>query len=193
VTVADLCPEMLRIDLREAQRRGFAVRTIEGSMDRLEMLADESFDLVYQPVSTCYVEDLREVYREVARVLRDLGLYVGQHKQPTCQQVTERDSRDRYVIGVEYYHRGPLPEIDDDSYREPGATEFLHRWEDLVGGLCRAGFVLEDLAEPVRGDPKSPVSHFGHRGMFVPPFVRLKARRLPRASQAPPERRLWTP
>lgn len=193
VTVLDLSPEMLRLDQREADRRGLHVRTIEGSMSDLSVLRDEAFDIVHQPVSTCYVPDLGPVYGGIARVLRDGGLYISQHKQPITMQIVDRDDRDRYVIGVEYYHTGPLPPVADVSYRESGAVEYLHRWDVLIGDLCRAGFVIEDLREPFRADPKAQPGHFGHRGRFAAPYVRLKARRLPRSSSpsAPPS--LWTP
>lgn len=192
VTVVDLSSEMLRQDLQEARRRNLSVRVFEGSMHDLGMLTDEAFDIVHQPVSTCYVPDVTAVYREVARVLRDGGLYISQHKQPTCLQIVERDAHDRYVVGVRYYHSGPLPPVGDTSYREPGAVEFLHRWENLAGGLCRAGFVIEDLREPCRADPRAAPGHFGHRGQFVPPYVRIKARRLPhRTTSSTPA--LWTP
>jgi SAM-dependent methyltransferase len=193
VTVVDLSPEMLRQDVQEAARRNLSVCAIESSMHDLAMLADESFDIVHQPVSTCYVPDISAVYREVARVLRDAGLYISQHKQPTSLQIVERDPGDRYVIGVPYYRHGPLPPVGDTSYREAGTVEFLHRWEDLAGGLCRAGFVIEDLREPCRADARAPAGHFGHRGQFVPPYARIKARRTPRSGIARPTPMLWTP
>ncbi|MFN0054322.1 MAG: class I SAM-dependent methyltransferase [Planctomycetales bacterium] len=194
VTVVDLSPEMLRQDVQEAARRRLAVRAVEGSMDDLSQFADESFDLVHQPVSTCYVPSVEAVYREVARVLRDNGLYISQHKQPTSLQIVERDPHDRYIVGVRYDHAGPLPPVGDDAYREPGAVEFLHRWEQLVGGLARSGLSLEDLREPQRGDERSPPGHFGHRGLFIPPYVRMKARRIPRTvAAASSGRSIWTP
>jgi SAM-dependent methyltransferase len=193
VTVVDLSPGMLRLDAQEAVRRGLSVVVYEGSMDDLSMLKDQSFDLVHQPVSTCYVPNVAAVYAEIARVLRDGGLYISQHKQPTSLQISHRDARNRYVIGVEYFHAGPLPAVEDQSYRENGAVEYLHRWEELVGGLCRAGFVIEDLREPCRADLTKPAGHYGHRGRYVPPYVRIKARRLPRDRTRRAEKNLWLP
>lgn len=193
VTVVDLSPEMLWLDQQESKKRGLTVRTIEASMDNMAMLEDASFDIVHQPVSTCYVRDLAGTYREIARVLRDAGLYISQHKQPTSLQISHRDDEDRYVIGVEYYRDGPLPSVSDDSYRESGTTEFLHRWDDLIGELCRSGFVLEDLREPYRADHKAAPGHFGHRGRFIPPYVRMKARRVARTVGTEPTSRIWTP
>ena len=194
VTVVDLSPGMLDLDRREAAKHGFNVTLIEASMDDLSMLEPASFDIVHQPVSTCYVPKLRPVFQEIARVLRPGGLYISQHKQPTSLQIVDRDSFDRYIIGVSYYHNDPLSNVADNSYRETGTREYLHRWEDLVGELCRAGFVIEDLTEPRRGDPQANPGHFRHRGMFVAPYVRLKARRRSDSPTSPSDAPLiWTP
>ena len=193
VTVADLSPAMLRLDEREAVRRNLRVRTLETSMDDLSALGDASFDIVHQPVSTCYVARLAPAYREIARVLRAGGLYISQHKQPTSLQIVDRDEQNRYRIGIGYYTNDPLPPVIDESYREEGTVEYLHRWEDLVGGLCRAGFVIEDLVEPRRGDPQARPGHFKHRGMFVPPYLRLKARRVDDRPTLANRSPIWTP
>jgi ubiquinone/menaquinone biosynthesis C-methylase UbiE len=198
VTVVDLSESMLRLDAREAKRRRFQVQTVHASMDDLSMLADEAFDIVHQPVSTCYVPDLKPVYAGVARVLRNHGLYISQHKQPVSLQISHRNDRQQFVIGLEYYHEGPLPQQQDTSYRESGATEYLHRLDQIVGDLCIAGFVIEDLREPKRANYQVDVSHFGYRGRFVPPYLRMKARRVKKestksASGEPASSRIWTP
>jgi len=72
---------------------------------------------------------------------------------------------------------GPLPPVVGSPHREEGTLEYLHRWEDLLGGLCRAGFVIEDLAEPLHAVRDASRGSFAHRSQFVPPYVRIKARR----------------
>ncbi|HWL08608.1 MAG TPA: class I SAM-dependent methyltransferase [Planctomicrobium sp.] len=192
VTVLDISEEMLKRDRDEAHKRGLDIRVVQGSMDDLSQFGEATFDLVHQPVSTCYIPRIRDVYIQIANVLRDRGLYISQHKQPTSLQLAERDDQNRYVIGVPYYHADPLPVVPDTAYREPGATEYLHRWEQLVGELCRNGFVIEDLVEPRRGDPNARPGHFRHRGMFVAPYVRIKARRL--RERDPADRSpIWVP
>lgn len=182
VTVVDLSDSMLQLDERECRRRGYTVQVIQTSMEDLSMLGDQTFDIVHQPVSTCYVPSVRPVFREISRVLRDDGLYISQHKQPVSLQISHRNERHQFVIGLEYYHSGPLPRMQDTAYRETGTTEYLHRLEELVGDLCLSGFVIEDLREPPRADPQADVSHFGYRGRFVPPYVRIKARRRQRTA-----------
>ena len=195
VTVVDLSDEMLHLDTQESHRRGLNVRTLQASMDDLSDLGNETFDIVHQPVSTCYVPKLRAVYDEVARVLRDDGIYISQHKQPTSLQISHRNERQHFVIGVEYYQEGAVPRQVDESYRESGAAEYLHRWEELIGGLCHAGFILEDLTEPLRADYSVDVTHYGYRGRYVAPYVRMKARRRSRLREnaSKVQSRLWIP
>ena len=194
VTVVDLSESMLKLDQQEAERRSLSVQTVHASMDNLAEITSEAFDVVHQPVSSCYIPDLVPMFGEIARVLKDNGIYISQHKQPTSTQISHRNEQQQFVIGIEYYHQGALPRTIDTSYREAGATEYLHRWEDLVGGLCRSNMLLEDLREPVRADSNAPTHHFGYRGRFVPPYVRLKARRAVRSEADRTQSSiLWTP
>ncbi len=178
VTVVDISPVTLALDRQVAAERGLVVRTIEASMDDLGVLAPASFDIVAQPVSTCYVPDVLAVYREVARVTAPGGLYISQHKQPASLQAEPRGSGGGYALLEPYYRTGPLPDVAGSRHREPGTLEFLHRWEQLIGGLCRAGFVIEDLTEPCHANEHSAPGEFGHRSRYVAPYVRIKARRL---------------
>ena len=194
VTVVDLSPMMLELDRRTAAERGLPLDLIEASMDHLPMLGDGSFDFVIQPVSTCYVPDVLAVYRETARVTAAGGLYLSQHKQPTCLQVEGTPLSEGYRLREPYYRHGPLPPaVEGCQYREHGTVEFLHRWEDLLGGLCRSGFVIEDLVEPRHGDLSATSGTFAHRSAFVPPFVTIKARRAGNPSGGSETKKLWTP
>ena len=191
VTVVDISPEMLAIDRVVAAERGLNIRAIEASMDDLGVLADASFDVVLQPVSTCYLPDVLAVYREVARVTAPGGLYLSQHKQPTSLQANVEPSANGYEVTEPYYRRGPLPPVVGSRHREEGTLEFLHRWEELIGGLCRAGFVIEDLVEPLLAKPDAERGTFAHRCAYIPPYVRIKARRLGRSDSG--EQRIWLP
>lgn len=192
VTVVDISPAMLALDREVAAERGMPLRTVEASMDDLSMLAAGEFDVVIHPVSTCYVPDVLAVYREVARVLRSGGLYISQHKTPTSLQAEVKPGARGYELAEPYYRAGPLPPVVGSRHREEGTLEFLHRWEELVGGMCRAGFAIEDLVEPVHAAADAERGSFEHRSRYVAPYVRIKARRQG-AATAPAQARLWTP
>lgn len=179
VTVVDISPEMLAQDRAVAAERGYAMRVLEGSMDDLSIPAAGEFDLVIHPVSSCYLPDVTKIYAAVARVLRPGGLYVSQHKSPMSLQTSLKPAAGKYTINETYYRTDPVPPATQPTrLREPGTVEFLHRWEQLIGGLCRAGFVIEDLIEPMHAEQGCEPGSFGHRGQYVAPYVRIKARRV---------------
>ena len=177
VTVVDISAEMLALDREVAAERDLMVTTVEASIDCLEVLASARFETVIQPVCTCYVPDVEAVYREVARVTAPGGLYVSQHKQPVSLQASVKPGNLGYFLETPYYQAGPLPNVSGSPHREEGTLEFLHRWEPLLGGLCRSGFSIEDLNEPIHGDSGADAGSFAHRSFFVPPYIRIKARR----------------
>lgn len=181
VTVLDISREMLARDRAVAAERRLNIRVVEGSMDDLSMFAPGEFDVVIHPVSTCYVPDVAAVYVEVARVVRGGGLYVSQHKSPVSLQAEITPTGEGYRLVEPYYRKGPLAPARVPSgcgrLRERGTHEYLHRWEQLIGNLCRAGFVIEDLVEPHHAKPHADRGTFAHRACTIAPYVRIKARR----------------
>ncbi len=178
VTVVDISPAMLELDRAVARERKLSLRTIEASMDYLPMLAGASFDIVIHPVSTCYVPDIGKVFAEVARLLVSDGIYISQHKQPASLQATIRGSGGGYRLEHAYYGKQPLPPVAEANLiREQGTLEYVHRWEEILGSMCRSGMVIEDVTEPLHAKPDADEGSFAHRCQFVAPYVRIKARR----------------
>jgi len=193
VTVVDVSPAMIALDRQVATERGLNIRAICASMDDLSAFAAAEFDIVIQPVSSCYLPDVTRIYREVSRVIAPGGIYISQHKQPASMQAEIVPTARGYELTSPYDHAGPLPPVAGSPHREEGTLEFLHNWQDLVGGLCRAGFVIEDLLEPKHGDPAAAIGAFAHRSRYLPPYVRIKARRVATSEDAARAGRLWTP
>ena len=178
VTVVDLAPAMLELDRQVAAERRLSLRTIEASMEHMPMLAAGEFDIVIHPVSTCYVPEVEPVYREVARVTRAGGLYISQHKSPTSLQADVAPSPRGYELLEPYYREGPLPPVAGSPHREEGTLEYLHRFEELLGQMCRAGFAIEDLVEPLHARLDAEYGSFSHRSHYIAPYLRVKARRV---------------
>ncbi|MBV8878359.1 MAG: methyltransferase domain-containing protein [Planctomycetaceae bacterium] len=168
VTVVDVSDRQLDHD------RKAGLKTLRASMDNLGGLADASFDIVVQPVSSCYVADLDRVHAEIARVLKPGGLYIVQHKQPAALQASGEGP---YGVAFPCAEGSALPE-QAAAHREPGTTEFVHTLDALIGGLCRAGFVIEAFSEPPRADASAPAGTAGHRAWYLPPYLKIKARRV---------------
>ncbi len=189
VTVVDISPAMLELDRQAAAERKLNVRTVEASMDNLAGLAEASFDIVIHPVSSCYVPRIAPVYQECARVLRDHGVYISQHKSPVSLQAPTDPGPAGYELREPYYRDGPLPASSGPNrLREEGTLEFIHRWEQLIGEMCRAGFLIEDLVEPMHAERDAARGEFAHRACFIAPYVRIKARRTSRSARPPAPR-----
>ncbi|PQO36715.1 class I SAM-dependent methyltransferase [Blastopirellula marina] len=193
VTVVDISGAQLEIDRKVAADRGLSLKTVETSMDDLSMFAPADFDIVIHPVSTCYVPDVAPVFQEVAKVLCGGGLYISQHKTPTSLQAEVRRSERGYELTEPYYRTGPLPEVKGSRHREEGTLEYLHRWDQLVGGICRAGMVIEDLVEPIHAKKEAEPNSFEDRSMFIAPYVRIKARRIGQDQPRVEAGSLWLP
>jgi len=177
VTVLDVSPAMLALDRAVARERRIDLEIVEGSMDDLGMFAPGSFDLVIHPVSTCYLPDVAPVFREVARVTRPAGLYVSQHKSPASLQAgLLPNDRGRYELE---HPRKPatLPPAAPSRLREPGTREYVHSISDILGGICHAGFEIADVVEPDLASPGAATGSSGHRAAYLPPYLRVLARR----------------
>lgn len=178
VTVVDLSSAMLALDREVAHERRIDLELVQTSMDDLGAFAAGRFDLVVHPVSTCYLPDVGRVFPAIARVTKGGGLYVSQHKAPASLQTgTVPAAGGHYSIIHPLDGPGPLPPGDASRLREPGTHEFVHSLSALLGGICRAGFAIEDVHEPDHAVADDPPGAFGHRARFIPPYLRVLARR----------------
>lgn len=153
VTSFDLSDQQLAKDVQVARREGLDLHCVQGDMADLSCFADRSFDLVFNPVSVCFVPDVRPVWRECARVLRPGGRLLTGFMNPAFYLV-DPDESDRHGRPVV---RFCLPYSEDDpaqltvrrrSEVEGGdAMEFSHTLARLIGGQTGAGFAVIDLYE----------------------------------------------
>jgi len=183
VTLLDLSAGQLDIDRRTAQEHGFSIELIEGDMLDLSVLYERKFDLVYQPISACYVPDVERVYVEVARVLRQGGSYWLEHWNPVQMQMLDGGGWD----GSGYRLVHPQGTSRAVPWNVTGTGEgggapviswhYIHPIGALVGGLFRSGFRVEHFEEGWPGDPYAEPASELHLAAFAPPFLRMSARR----------------
>jgi SAM-dependent methyltransferase len=112
---------------------------------------DESFDLVFNPCSTVFMQDVRTVWRECARVLRPGGILMTGSMNPV-HYIFDLFKMDDGILEVThqipYSDLTSLPQEDLDEQIEKGLpVEFGHSLTDLLGGQLDAGFVITDLYE----------------------------------------------
>jgi hypothetical protein len=118
------------------------------------------------------------VFHEVARVTKPGGRYVSQHKSPASLQASAAPGTSgRYELLHPQVGGFPLPPEPPSRLREAGTHEFIHSLTALLGGICAAGFTIEDVCEPDHAAPTAAAGSFAHRAAFVPPYLRVLARR----------------
>ena len=145
VTVVDLSQGQLEGDQKAARYFGYEVKTIHADMRDLSMLDDGSYDLVYG-TGVCYIPDAREVYTEVARVIKHGGLYRNDWTQPAIN----------FLIWNEDRYRITQPYCVKTYKRADGAIEFRHYMDDIFNGLLEQGFAIHqvhELSRDVQPDP----------------------------------------
>lgn len=93
--------------------------------------------------------------------------------------VVDAKSAQHSPLGQRATRKQPLPPATKPNLiREEGTLEYVHRWEELLGFMCRCGLVIEDLTEPRHGRADALGDSFAHRSQFLAPYVRVKARKL---------------
>jgi len=70
VTIMDFSTSQLEKDHMVAKRENLNIKTIQGDMTKPFPFEDETFDIVFNPVSNVYIEDLENMYKEASRVLK---------------------------------------------------------------------------------------------------------------------------
>jgi SAM-dependent methyltransferase len=172
VTVFDNSPRQLDQDRLVADRERLALKTVEGDMRDLSIFADESFDLVFHPVSNVFIDEVLPVWREAYRVLRKGGTLLAGFDNPAIYLFDYTEAENGIFIA-----RYPLPfdatklpeEERKRMFGDDSPLEFSHSLTEQIGGQLQAGFVLVDLYEDVQNSAI---------GKLLPAYLATRAAKL---------------
>jgi SAM-dependent methyltransferase len=159
VTVLDNSPGQLAQDRLVAEREGLDLRTVEGDMADLSLFADESFHLVFHPVSNLFAPEVRPVWVEAFRVLRRGGYLLAGFLNPAVYifdlELVDSSGELRVRYALPYADTTSKNEEDVARQIERGEPlEFSHTLEDQIGGQIEAGFAIVGFYEDRhRDDP----------------------------------------
>lgn len=153
VTVVDISEAQLRQDRTVAEREGLSISTVLSDMADLGAFGDGSFDIIVHPVSNLYIPDVRPVWREAFRVLRDGGVMISGFMNPVFYMF-DWDMQERGVLLAK--HRIPYSDLDYLSAAELQdlgcrALEFGHTLEAQIQGQIDAGFIIGGFYEDTFG------------------------------------------
>ena len=160
-TLLDYSARQCESDRAVAEREGYEIEIIRADMTKPLPFEDDSFDLVFHPVSNCYVEKVEPIFKECYRVLKKGGRFLGGYDIGINYLFGEDE--DKVVHSLPF---NPLEdkELYDELMRDDMGIQFSHTLEEQIGGQLRAGFILADLYEDTNG--------FGNlHDRHVPTFV----------------------
>ncbi|MBY6036633.1 class I SAM-dependent methyltransferase [Fictibacillus nanhaiensis] len=151
VTVVDLSVRQLEQDEFVAKRDGLHLTCIKGDMSDLHFLEDEQFDLIVHPVSNLFVDDIKPVWKEAARVLKNNGVLLAGFTNPLLFIF---DDEEEMKGNLEVKHSIPSSSISHLSnaevaefHKSDQTIEFAHTLEDQIQGQIDAGFVITGFYE----------------------------------------------
>ncbi|QBF27802.1 class I SAM-dependent methyltransferase [Pseudomonas tructae] len=177
VTVFDASAAQLEQDRRVAARDGLQLDLVQGDMRDLSLFADQSFDLIFHPISNLYVPDVRPVWRECFRVLVGGGRLLSSFYNPVVF-VADRDPQYAEQGLIKPRFTQPYADISDlpsealAAKLERGeALVFGHSLADQIGGQLVAGFVLEGFHEDAQPVPRFLIDR------YLPTFIATCARK----------------
>ena len=164
-TVLDYSGEQCLREKEVAEREGYEVEILQCDMTKRLPFGDETFDLIFHPVSNCYVEEVKPIFRECFRILKKGGILLCGLDNGINFIFDETETEVKYKFPF-----NPLknPQQYEDLKRGDMGVQFSHTLEEQIGGQLEAGFLLKDLYEDTNGEGKLHEHH-------IPSFLATRA------------------
>lgn len=143
-TVLDYSAEQCRSEREAAIREGYSVEILRADMTEPLPFPDECFDMVFHPVSNCYIEKVEPVFKECFRVLKRGGILLCGLDNGINFIL---DPAQREVVNSLPYN--PLKDklLFEEGLKRGEGVQFSHTAEEQIGGQLKAGFILTDIYE----------------------------------------------
>lgn len=164
-TVLDYSRRQLESERLVAEREGYAIEIVRADMTKPLPFADESFDLIFHPVSNCYIREVEPVWRECFRILKPGGTLLAGMDHYVNYIVDDAETRIVNTL--------PFDPLTNEEQRRrleetDSGMQFSHTLTEQIGGQLAAGFTLLDLYEDYNGEGRL-------HEMRIPTFIITRA------------------
>ncbi|HFI0234857.1 TPA: class I SAM-dependent methyltransferase [Streptococcus suis] len=163
-TIMDFSKEQLDKDRLVAERENLNLQTVQADMTQPFPFEDESFDIIFCPVSNVYIEDLENMWQESYRVLKKGGLLMVGYMNPwiyifDADDIWDRPDKTLVPMYSLPFNARQLEETGQITIDPEYGYEFSHTLEEQIAGQLRAGFAMIDFYESK--DSRNRLSKFG--------------------------------
>ena len=164
-TVLDYSEAQLEREREVRAREGYEIRIVRADMTKRLPFDDGEFDLIFHPVSNCYIEDVRPLWRECYRVLKKGGVLLA-GMDNGLNFIFDDDER----TAVNSLPFNPLKNAEHRAQLEAQdcGFQFSHTIAEQLGGQLEAGFRLADIYEDTNGEGRL-------HDMNIPTYIATRA------------------
>ncbi|MBQ1846542.1 MAG: class I SAM-dependent methyltransferase [Clostridia bacterium] len=148
-TVLDYSERQLLSEREVAAREGYDIRIVKADMTKPLPFEDGEFDIIFHPVSNCYIKDVRPVWKECFRVLKKGGVLLSGIDNNINYLVDEDEER---IINSLPFDPLSDPEQMKQLVDADCGVQFSHSIEEQIGGQLEAGFMLTGIYEDTNGE-----------------------------------------
>ena len=147
-TVLDYSPKQLESEAMVAAREGYDIRIIRADMTKPLPFENEEFDLIFHPVSNCYVREVKPIFKECYRILKHGGILLGGYDNGINYLV---DEEEKMIVNTMPFD--PLVNPEQMALLEDTdcGVQFSHTIEEQLGGQMEAGFRLTHIYGDTNG------------------------------------------
>ena len=166
-TVLDYSEKQLESERLVADREGYPIHIIRADMTKRLPFDDGTFDLIFHPVSNCYVREVKPIWRECFRVLKPGGYLLAGTDHFVNYLVDETEER---IVNRLPFDPIANPDQMAQLAKDDAGVQFSHTLEEQINGQLEAGFTLLSLYEDTNGEGRL-------RELNVPTFLAMRSRK----------------
>ena len=147
-TVLDYSDMQLENERMVAERENYKVNIVKADMTKPLPFEDESFDIIFHPVSNCYIENVEFVFKECYRILKKGGILLCGLDIGTNYTVDEKEEK---IINSLPFNPLVNEEQRKQLEEQDCGIQFSHTISEQIGGQLKAGFRLTDIYDDTNG------------------------------------------
>jgi SAM-dependent methyltransferase len=145
-TVLDYSNKQLASEKLVAEREGYDIEIIKADMTKKLPFDDELFDIIFHPVSNCYIENVFHIWNECFRILKHGGILLA-GMDNGLNFLFDDDSESLTISNKLPFNPLKDPNLLKKLEENNNGIQFSHSLEEQIGGQLKAGFILKDIYE----------------------------------------------
>jgi SAM-dependent methyltransferase len=168
-SVLDYSDKQLASEKYVADRENYKINIVKADMTKKLPFNDEIFDIIFHPVSNCYIENVYHVWNECYRILKKGGVLLS-GMDNGINFLFDDDE-----ISLEIKNRLPFNPLKNKEQlkileENDNGIQFSHTLEEQIGGQLKSGFILKDLYEDY--------NNYGLLKEYIPTYIATRSIKL---------------